>query len=141
MSKEVLMVDVGQTPVEDTVEDDWEEIRNKVGGRHYTTVPIARNICLVAAENWQLVRDQPNSCGIYGPFFFARFRRHGVMLSLTQEDKRKCLRWYELKKDVPPPPEAAMRMRVMSLGSKEYDRLVREQQASARAMVDLWHSL
>ncbi len=141
MSKEILMVNVGQPPVEDTVEDDWEEICNKIGGPNYTTVPIAPNVRLVAAENWQLVRDQPNSCGMYGAFFFARFRRDGVMLSLTQEDKRKCLRWYELKKDVPPPPEAAMRTRVMTLNSNEYDRLVREQQASASAIVDLWRSL
>src|SRR5271157_3878859 len=141
MPKELLMVQVGQPPVEDTVEDFWEDIKKKIGNHYYTTVPIGPNICIVVAENWQVVRNQPNSCGMYGPFFFARFRRDGVMLSLTAEQKRKCLRWYELKKDVPPPPEEAMQMRVITMDSTEYERFRQAQQASVQAILKLWHSL
>ena len=63
------------------------------------------------------------------------------MLSLTAEQKRKCLRWYELKKDVPPPPEEAMQMRVMTLDSEEYERYVREQELNLLATLELWDSL
>ena len=63
------------------------------------------------------------------------------MLSLTAEQKRKCLRWYELKKDVPPPPEEAMQMRVMTMDSTEYERFRQAQQASVQDILKLWHSL
>ena len=62
------------------------------------------------------------------------------MLSLTAEQKRKCLRWYVLKKDVPPPPEEAMQMRVMTMDRTEYERFRQAQQASVQAILKLWHS-
>ena len=141
MLKDISLVQVGNPPVEDTVEDFWREIRKKVGNHYYTTVPIGPSICIVAPENWEVVRNQPNSCGMYGPYFFARFRRDGVMLSLTAEQKRKCLRRYEVKKNVPPPPEEAMEMRVIMTNSTEYEEFVNAQQASARSMLSLWNSL
>ena len=60
MPQEILMVEVGQPPVEDTVEDFWEDIKKKIGNHYYTTVPIGPNICLVAAENWQVVLSDPS---------------------------------------------------------------------------------
>jgi hypothetical protein len=110
--KAIVFVPVGQPPIDDTVVADFREIQKKIGGHFFTQAHLAAGIHLVVAENWRDVQEQPNTCGLYGPFFFAKYDDDGDMVSLSVDEKQKCRQWYDANKDVPLPTEKDMKIRV-----------------------------
>jgi len=139
----VLMVPVGCEPHRVEIEDHYREWRRAVGGGSFEMVGVGPGISIVCADDYHGVEDQPNGCGLYGPYFFVRVDRNGNSRSLTDGQLEKCRRYREARRnDAPPKPsDIDASWAVSAFGLTEFDAFLRAHQEEATANHRFWESL
>ena len=137
----VLMVPVGAEPHRAEIEDDYRDWREAVGGGSFEMVGVG--ISIVCADDYHGVEDQPNGCGLYGPYFFVRVDVNGNSRSLTERQLDRCRRYWEARRhDAPPKPsDIDASWSVSAFDLPEYDAFLRAHQEEAEAKRRFWESL
>lgn len=139
----VLMVPVGAEPHRAEIEDDYREWRKAVGGRSFEMVGVSPGIHIVCADDRHGIEDQPNGCGLYGPYFFVKVDANGYSRSLTEAQLEKCRRYWQARRhETPPKPgDVEVSFAVFGFGTPEHDAFLRAQLEEAEAKRRFWDSL
>lgn len=100
---------------------------------------------IICADDIRGIEGQPNGCGLYGPYFFigSDEEEEQEYRSLTEEEVSKCLRyWAARRHEAPPTPEEIRgSLRVVEIGSAEWEEHQRRQRAAEAEARASWDSL
>lgn len=141
----VLMVPVGGEPYRAEIEDHYRAWQRAIDDRSFEMVEVGPGICIVCVDDHHGVEDQPNGCGLYGPYFFVKVDVNGHSRSLTEGQLKKCRRYWEARKYVAPPKpgeiDGSFEVFAFEYGSPEHDAYLRARRMEAEGKLRFWESI
>ncbi len=134
------MVPVGGEPFRMEIEGHCRAWQRAIGDRYFTSVAVGPRISIVCDEDYHGIEDQPNGCGLYGPYFFVKMGSDGDPRSLTKPELEKCRRYWQARRyDAPPEPGGSHR--VLTAGTEEFEEFLRVCRIEAEAKRTFWESI